>query len=129
MSADEQWTCGKGLAASAGLPAKLGELMEAMGEMLERHTRALDPGEEAGEAELKAYRSVAQRHREVSTGLKGLAVEMAGYRELPMASHDMAVMQDPQGQAEAFGRVVEIERELVDLLEGKVKEAEEMMGE
>ena len=128
MSADEQWTCGKGLAASAGLPAKLGELMEAMGEMLERHTRALDPGEAAGQAELKAYRSLAQRHREGSTGLKGLAVEMAGYRELPMASHDMAVMQDPRGQAEAFGRVVEIERELVAVLEGKIKEAEEMMG-
>ncbi|HET7768236.1 MAG TPA: hypothetical protein VFN74_05630 [Chloroflexota bacterium] len=127
MSADEQRTCGKGLAASAGLPAKLGELMETMAEMLERHTRALDPGETAGQAELKEYQSLVQRHREVATGLKVLAVEMEGYRELPMASHDMAVMQDPQGQAEAFGRVVEIERELVGLLEGKTKEAEEMM--
>ena len=45
-----------------------------------------------------------------------------------MATHDMAVMQDPKGQAEAFGRVVAIEKELVGLLGEKIKEAEKMMG-
>ena len=128
MSGDEQWTCGKGLAASAGLPAKLGELMGAMAEVLERHTRALDLGEPAGRQENEAYQSLVRRHREVAEQLRGLAEEMRGYRDLPMASHDMAVMLDPQGQAEAFGRVVAIERELVELLGEKLREAEEMLG-
>ena len=128
MSEDEQWTCGKGLAASSGLPAKLGELMGTMAEMLERHTKALDLGEAAGREEQAAYASLVKRYGEVAAGLEGRAAEMAGYRDLPMASHDMAVMQDPKGQGEAFGRVVEIEKELVELLRERVKEAEEMMG-
>ena len=128
MTADDEWTCGKGLAASAGLPAKLAELMGATAEVLERHTRALDPSEAAGREELKAYESLVRLHREAAAQLRGLAAEMEGYRDLPVARHDMAVMQDPQGQAEAFGRVVSIQRELAGLLEQKLKEAEQMMG-
>ena len=128
MSSDEQWTCGKGLAASAALPAKLGELMAATAEVLERHTRALDLREPAGRQENEAYQALVRRHREVAEQLRGLAEEMRCYQDLPMASHDIAVMQDPKGQAEAFGRVVAMERELVELLGEKLKEAEEMMG-
>src|SRR5688500_9584571 len=128
MEHDEQWTCGKGLAASAGLPAELAELMAATAEVLERHTKALDSSEPAGRREQAAYASLVEKHREVAGKLRELAGEMEGYRDLPMASHDMAVMQDPQGQAEAFGRVVAIERELVELLGEKVKEAEQMTG-
>src|SRR5688500_3995388 len=102
MSEGGRWTCGKGLAASAALPAKLGELMGTMAEMRERHTKALDLGEAAGREEQTAYASLVKGYREVAVGLEGLAAEMAGYRDLPMASHDMAVMQDPKGQGEAF---------------------------
>ena len=128
MEQDEQWTCGKGLAASAALPAKLAELTAATAEVLERHTRALDPSEAAGAEEKAAYESLVKGHREAADRLRALAEEMTGYRQLPMASHDMAVMQDPKGQAEAFGRVVKIEKELVELLGEKLKEAEQMMG-
>jgi hypothetical protein len=128
MSDDEQGTCGKGLAANAALPAKLGELMATMAEMLERHTKALDLGEEAGRREQAAYESLVKGHREVADRLRELSVEMTGYRDLPMAKHDMVVMQDPKGQAEAFGRVVEIQKELVELLGEKVKEAERLKG-
>ena len=128
MGTDEQWTCGKGLAASAGLPAKLGELMGATAEVLEWHTRALDLSEPAGRQENEAYQGLVRRHREVAEKLRGLAEEMRGYRDMPMASHDMAVMQDPKGQGEAFGRVVGIQRELMEMLGEKVKEGEKMLG-
>ena len=50
MAADDQWTCGKGLAAGADLPGKLAALLAARAEVLERHTRALDPSEPSGRA-------------------------------------------------------------------------------
>src|SRR5688572_23354469 len=39
--ADEEWTCGKGLAASAELPERMGELIGRLADVLENHTRAL----------------------------------------------------------------------------------------
>ena len=38
----DQVTCGQGLAANAVIPAKLGELIASMAEILEVHTKALD---------------------------------------------------------------------------------------
>ena len=121
MQDDGQATCGKGLAANAAVPAKVAELMATTAEVLERHMKALDPGEEPGRQELEAYAALVRGHREVAAQLEGLARQMEGYRDLPMASHDMAVMSDPQGQAEAYGRVVERQRELVGLLEERLK--------
>jgi hypothetical protein len=43
MEHGDRPTCGEGLAANSILPAKLAELMAAQAEVLERHTRALDP--------------------------------------------------------------------------------------
>jgi len=116
MAGDDHQTCGKGIAANAVLPAKLAELTAAQAEVLERHTKALDPNDPAAQPELDAYTALVRAHRRISTELTGLAEQMAGHRDLPMARHDMAVMADPRGQAEAFQRLVAIERELVELL-------------
>jgi len=40
----EHETCGKGLAAHSSLPAKLGDLTDAVADVLEIHTTALDLG-------------------------------------------------------------------------------------
>jgi hypothetical protein len=54
---------------------------------------------------------------------------MAGYRDLPMARHDEAVMADPAGQAAAFQRLVAVERELLALLRARVESDEQLLGE
>jgi hypothetical protein len=127
MGTDGQPTCGKGLAANADLPAKLGELLGAQAEVLARHTKALDPADPSARPELDAYAKLANSQREVARSLKSLADQMTGYRDLPMTHHDVAVMADPRGQMEAFRRLVGIERELVELLQSKLGEAEAML--
>jgi hypothetical protein len=125
---DEQPTCGKGLATNAVLPAKLAELTAAMAEVLERHTKALDMTDPAAREEFGAYAALVQAHRRIADELAALAQQMAGYRDLPMGRHDEAVMADPEGQAEAFRRLVAIERELLSLLTAKVEEGEQLLG-
>jgi hypothetical protein len=124
---DDQWTCGKGLAANADLPAKLGELMAARAEVLERHAQTLDPTDPDTRPELAAYAELARSHREVAGVLESLGQRMAGCRDLPMGRHDMEVMADPRGQMEAFRRFVAVERELVGLLEDKLAEEQKML--
>jgi hypothetical protein len=118
---DDQATCGEGLAATAVVPAKLAELLTAQAEVLERHTKALDPTDPDAAAELTAYTTLIEAHRRVARELTNLAEEMAGYRDLPMADHDPAVIADPKGQIEAFSRYVAIERELSALLHSRLE--------
>lgn len=129
MTDDDAWTCGKGLAAGADLPGKLAILLAARGDVLERHTRALDPEEPAGGAELEVYLELARLHREVATRLEHLAGRMAACHDLPMAGHDMEVMSDPAGQLEAFRRFVAAERDLLDLLRASVEAHQAMLGD
>lgn len=96
---DKRPTCGEGLAANAVLPAKLSELMAAQAEVLERHTRALDPTDAAAQKELDAYTKLE---------LADLAEEMASYRGLPMGRHNVRILSDPKGQMEAFRRFVAV---------------------
>ena len=126
---DNTPTCGKGLAANAALPARIGELLGATAEVLERHTAALDRTEPAGRAELEAYTALVGAHRAIAGELASLAQQMAGYRDLPMARHDEAVMADPAGQAAAFQRLVAVERELLELLRARVESDEQLLGE
>ena len=127
MDSDVQPTCGQGLAANAVLPAKLAHLMAARAEVLERHTKALDLTDPNAQRELDAYTTLARAHRGIATELTKLAQQMAGYRNLPMARHDVDVLADPEGQAEAFKRFVAIERELQALLRAKLEEEEELL--
>ncbi len=53
---------------------------------------------------------------------------MAGYRTLPMASHDEAVMADPARMA-PYARFVDVQRELVGMFQASVAQGEAMLGD
>ncbi|MCC6416775.1 MAG: hypothetical protein IT429_00840 [Gemmataceae bacterium] len=118
MADEEQMTCGKGLAANSALPARLAQLMATRAEVLERHTKALDADDPVARREIETYAALVEAHRAVAAGLQGLAGQMAAARDLPIASHDMAVMTDPDGQAEAYQRYLALEQGVVELLSG-----------
>ena len=110
-----QSTCGQGLAHHAAFPAGLADVFGAIAENLETHLTALDPTDKRSRPELDAYVSLATGHREIESRLRALAVQMEGYRDLPMATHDMAVMTSSK-TAEAFERLVQQEESLAALL-------------
>jgi hypothetical protein len=124
----EQPTCGQGLAANSLLRTKLGELVGSTAGVLEIHMASLDPGDEATEPERRAYQRLAEEHREIGTRLLVLGEEMAGYRDLPMGRHDFRVMASPPA-VEAFGRFVEAGRELLAMLQQRVKQDERMLAQ
>jgi hypothetical protein len=123
---EEQQTCGKGLAENSVLPRKAGELIDALAENLELHLDALDRGDDAGRAEHDAYTSLAARHRRIAADLRSVSEEMAGYRDLPMAPHDMAVIGSPR-IGEAFARFLAAEQELAAVLEAGIRRDEAML--
>ena len=127
MDEHDMPTCGKGLAANSALPARLSELMLARADVFERHMQALDLTDPNSQKEHDAYASLEHEHREIGRALERVAHEMAGCRDLPMGRHDMAVMTDPKGQAEAFRRFVAVERELLELLRAKLEQEEAML--
>ena len=89
---DQQPTCGQGLADHAAFPARLADVLAAVAKNLELHLTALDPTDRRSRPEFDAYTALATEHRELESRLRALAVQMEGYRELPMATHNMAVM-------------------------------------
>jgi hypothetical protein len=109
-------TCGQGLAEHAALPRALGELIDALAENLAVHVRALDPDDEAAQAERAVYEGLAERHREIAAQLLAVAEEMASRRDLPMGRHDPEVLSSPEVVG-AFERFVAAERAAADLLE------------
>jgi hypothetical protein len=113
---DDQPTCGKGIAANAPLRARLAELMAASAGIFDGHQAALDPTEPNGQRELDAYAQLAQAHRDIAAALTALAEQMAGYRTLPMAEHNMQAMLDPK-RGEEFERFVRAEQDLLALLQ------------
>ncbi len=124
MNADDRPTCGGGLAANAALPEQLARLLSERAEVLERHTKALDPSDPKAQPERDAYASLTGAHRDIAARLTDLARQMADCRDLPMPDHDMRVMADPDGQAAAFRRFVAAERELLELLQAKLQQEE-----
>jgi hypothetical protein len=127
MSTDEP-TCGKGLAEHSALPAKIGAVIGAIGEVLELHMTALDLTDERSRREHDAYRELADVHRHIASQLQATARRMAGYRDLPMGRHDMSVMASPKA-AEVFAQVVKLEGELLSLLQSRVERDRAMLGE
>jgi hypothetical protein len=127
MQDDDRPTCGKGVAANAVLPATLAELMAARADVLEHHTKALDPADPAARQELDAYNKLVEDHRRVADELVGLARQMASYGGLLMGRHDFAVMSDPSGQPAAFRSFVEFERQLLRLLQNKLEEDDKLL--
>ena len=121
------WTCGMGLAVGSELPARMGELLEAMARNLELHLRALDPNDAAAAQELIAYQRLIGSQRTVAGYLQALAGEMAGYRDLPMAPHDEAELATPEVVA-AFEALIASERDLASYLTASADAFEEAVA-
>jgi hypothetical protein len=121
-------TCGQGLAEHSLLPAKLAELIASLADNLDVHTKALDRTDENAEREHGVYLKLVREHRKIAALLEATATEMAGYRDLPMGRHDPKAMSSP-AVVEAFKRFVEIERELVGLLQERVREDAKLLAE
>lgn len=116
MSTPEPPTCGKGLAENSALPALMGKLLAAMVENLEAHMKALDLTDQNSRQEYEAYESLVKSYRQIAVQLQSTAREMAGYRDLPMGSHDEQAMTHPR-MREAFEKFVGHKRELLGLLQ------------
>jgi len=114
--ANDQPTCGKGLAANAILPERLAALMNAMATMLENHTRALDPTETNGRLERDAYERLVRDQRALASGLEAFARAMEGNRDLPMARHNLAPLNDQASRA-VLAAFIDAERDLITLLQ------------
>jgi hypothetical protein len=121
-------TCGQGLAEHSVLPAKLAELTASLADNLDVHTKALDRTDENAEREHGVYLKLVREHRKIAALLEATATEMAGYRDLPMGRHDPKAMSSP-AVVEAFERFVELERELVGLLQERVREDAKLLAE
>jgi hypothetical protein len=124
---NEQWTCGKGLAAGAEIPERMGALLEVMARNLELHMRSLDPDNEAGAQELIANQRLIGSQRTVAGYLQALAGEMAGYRDLPMAPHDEAELNAPE-VLDAFHALIASERDLASYLTASADAFEEAVA-
>jgi hypothetical protein len=114
-------TCGQGLAEQSMLPARLGELIASVSEILELHTKALDLRDENSKREYEVYLDLARRHQKAATQLQAIARQMAGYRDLPMGRHDPEAMSAPE-VAGAFEQFVSVEQELLALLQSRVQQ-------
>jgi len=125
--ADAQQTRGRGLAANSVLPAKLGELLDAQAQVLERHIEAIDPSDPGADRETEAYARLSKRYRGIASDLRKQADDMLGCRDLPMPRHNVTVLTAPNGQMEAFRRFVSLEAELNELLESKIQSEQGML--
>jgi hypothetical protein len=117
---DDEPTCGKGLAEHSALPARMGELADALAAVLERHQAALDLNDERAREELRAYVNLAVRFRAIAADLRTTAERMAGYRDLPMGRHDEQAMAAPEA-LDVFVAFVDREQALLALLETSVE--------
>lgn len=126
MASDEQHTCGKGIAASGALPEKMSAVLRVMADVHQNHIRSLNPDEPNGKLEIAAYESLVAENRDLARRLDALAHLMRGYRDLPMPSHDMDVLTD-QHSTNVFKALVDRERDLLTLMQERVKEWDSML--
>ena len=123
---EEPSTCGQGLASRSVLPGKFSELLAALARILEAHMRALDPADADARKELDAYATLVTGHRDVADRLSGIAVQMADYRNLPMAAHDTEVMADAVAH-KAFENFVRLEHEFASQLQELLQDDQTML--
>ena len=124
---DDQPTCGRGLAANAELPSRLGDLVSAMADVLEAHLPALDITDEPSRVEREAYLDLVREHREAALQLRAIASQMAGYSNLPMGRHFEEAMAAPP-VLESFQRFVAVEHVLLAYLQHRIEEDQEMLA-
>lgn len=128
MADEEEWTCGRGLAANSVLPEKMGALTEQLANVLENHLRALPTAEAGNQPEIGAYQRLVREHRAIAGELAAAAEAMEGYRTLPMGPHDHAAMAEPEAR-EVFEAFVRAEDELLALLKQRSEEHHAMLGQ
>lgn len=121
MAENEEWTCGKGVAANAALPGRMGLLLAAMADVLQNHTRSLDSDDASGAKELAAYQQLVDEHHSAASALAGLAAAMRSYRDLPPAEHDMAKLMDA-ASVEVMETLVRAQEDVLSLLQERVTE-------
>ena len=123
----DEMTCGKGLAARSTLPATLAAVTAAMADVLEGHRKSLDTSDAAAHREDDAYATVVSDFRGITGALESVAARMLGYRDLPMAPHDMQVLAGAEA-TRTFESYVRAERELLQLLERTIEQDEAMLS-
>ncbi len=123
---EEQSTCGRGLAASAVVPAALAAVAAGLAQNLEVHTRALDPDDPAAVREGGVYEDIARDLRSAAAALHIAAEEMDAAVDLPMGAHDMAAMTTTD-VLDAFERHVAAEDDLWRVLEARRADNEQML--
>ena len=124
---EEEPTCGRGLAATAGVPSALAAVAASIARNLEVHTRALDPDDPVATQERHVYDRVVSSLRDAVLGLETVAEEMEAAVDLPMGAHDLAAMTTPD-VLDAFARLVAAEDELRRLLEERRAENRQMLA-
>jgi ribosomal protein S12 methylthiotransferase accessory factor YcaO len=124
---DEQQTCGKGLAANAALPERIGALMQAMAELLQNHTRSLNLSDANAALERNAYDVLIQAQRDIASRLDALAATMRSYRDLPIGKHDERALTD-QTSLDVFGSFIRAEQNVVSLLQQNIATHRAMLG-
>jgi hypothetical protein len=102
MEAAER-SCGKGLADGADVPTALAALINAMADVLQEHTRALEAVDIRARRELQCYRAVIVEQRKAASQLDATAALMRSHRDLAPAPHNEEVMRS-EAAAKAFQR-------------------------
>jgi len=108
-------TCGTGMAAHAGLPAAMAEVMVATADILDDHARwVAQSQDEHAAAEALLWARIAAQHRSVAGLSAALAWDMRSAADLPDAPHDFSKM-DPAVR-DLMQRYVTVARSLASLL-------------
>jgi hypothetical protein len=123
-----QPTCGQGLAAHAALNAKLADVFAAVAENLELHLTSLDPTHTGSRPEFDAYIALSTEYRELESRARALALQMEGYRDLPMAKHDMTVLTS-RDASQALERLIAEKQALAGLLRAWADRYQQMKGQ
>jgi hypothetical protein len=113
----QQQTCGQGLADNSALPARMAEVTGLLADVLELHLPTLDLTDPLSRREHDVYQDLVGRYRDVAVRMREAAHRMAGFRDLPMGSHDLEKAADPR-MAETFAEFIRRKRELRELLQG-----------
>jgi hypothetical protein len=124
--AEDEWTCGRGLAHHSAVPAKMADYLAALTRTLRTHLRTIDRSTAPGQDEWDAYRKLADAYADLADGLGTAAARMRGYRDLPAAPHYEKELADPV-LTEAFATFVKIETELAALLRASAEQDQEML--
>ena len=125
---DDPWTCGKGLAAHARIPARMAEFLKCLAANLEAHVPTIDVSDSDGDAEREAYVRLANEFDALAAQLARTAKQMHDYRDLPAARHHEKELADPR-LLEAFERFVVLESELAEVLATTAEQDRQLLRE